>query len=82
MIKRWCDTSALLHQTGLSDPQQELAVSPLTIQELEHIKTSDNYSKEIKFLAREAVRQIMTNNNFEVVMSNTKEDCTLAKIFN
>lgn len=73
MIERWCDTSALLHQTGLLEPQKELAVSPLTVAELEHIKTSDNYSKEMKFLAREAVRQIMTEHNFEVVMSNNKD---------
>jgi hypothetical protein len=56
MITRWCDTSALLHQTGLLEPQKELAVSPLTISELEHIKDNDNYSKETKYLAREAVR--------------------------
>ena len=49
MITRWCDTSALLHQPGLLEPQKELAISPLTVAELEHIKSSDNYSKEIKF---------------------------------
>lgn len=73
MIERWCDTSALLHQAGLLEPQKELAISPLTIAELEHIKTSDNYSKDMKYLAREVVRQIMTENNFEIIMSNNRE---------
>ena len=73
MIERWCDTSALLHQAGLLEPQKELAISPLTIAELEHIKTSDNYSKDMKYLAREVVRRIMTENNFEIIMSNNKE---------
>ena len=73
MIERWCDTSALLHQAGLLEPQKELVISPLTIAELEHIKTSDNYSKDMKYLAREVVRRIMTENNFEIIMSNNKE---------
>jgi hypothetical protein len=38
------------------EPQKELAISPLTLSELEHIKNSDNYTEEIKFQAREAVR--------------------------
>lgn len=81
MITRWCDTSALLHQPGLLEPQKELAISPLTIAELEHIKTSDSYSNEIKFTAREAVRQIMTDHNFEVVMSNNKKVDKLLKSY-
>lgn len=81
MITRWCDTSALLHQPGLLEPQKELAISPLTIAELEHIKTSDSYSNEIKFTAREAVRQIMTDHNFEVIMSNNKKVDKLLKSY-
>lgn len=81
MIERWCDTSALLHQPGLLNPQKELAISPLTVAELEHIKTSDNYSNETKFMAREAVRQIMTEHNFEVVMSNNKKVDKLLKSY-
>ncbi len=81
MITRWCDTSALLHQPGLLEPQKELAISPLTIAELEHIKTSDSYSNEIKFTAREAVRQIMTDHNFEVIMPNNKKVDKLLKSY-
>jgi len=44
MIERWCDTSALLHQPGLLYPEKKLAISPLTLAELEHIKTSENYT--------------------------------------
>lgn len=44
MIGKWCDTSALLHQPELLYSGKELAISPLTLAELEHIKTSDNYT--------------------------------------
>lgn len=73
MIERWCDTSALLNQLGLLEPQKELAISPITLAELEHIKNDDRYSEIIRYRAREAVRQIMTEHNFTVVMSNQKD---------
>ena len=38
MIKRWADTSAILSQNGLADPVEPIAISPLTLSELEHIK--------------------------------------------
>ena len=81
MITRWCDTSALLHQPGLIEPQQELAISPLTITELEHIKSSSNYTDKIKYQAREAVRNILTSNNFEVILSNQKKVDKLLKSY-
>ena len=73
MIERWCDTSALLNQSGLLEPQKELAISPITLAELEHIKNDDKYSEIIRYRAREAVRQIMTEHNFTVVMSTQKD---------
>lgn len=73
MVTRWCDTSALLHQPGLLNPQQELLISSLTISELEHIKTSSNYTDKVKFQAREAVRKILTDNNFEVVKTDQRK---------
>ena len=79
MIERWCDTSALLHQPELLYSGKELAISPLTLAELEHIKTSDNYTQEIKYCAREAVRQIMTEINFEVIIPNNKRVDRLIK---
>ena len=81
MITRWCDTSALLHQPGLLDPQQELALSPLTLKELEHIKDSKEYPDAIKYKAREAVRKILTENNFEVVKLNQKKVDRLLKSY-
>ena len=81
MIERWGDTSALLHQPELLQPKKELAISPITVAELEHIKTSDNYSNEIKFMAREAVRKIMTEHNCEVIMPNNKKVDRLLKSY-
>lgn len=81
MITRWCDTSALLHQPGLLDPQAELAISPLTINELEHIKNSTNYTDKIKYQAREAVRHILTDCNFEVVKTSQKKVDKLLKSY-
>lgn len=81
MVTRWCDTSALLHQPGLLDPQAELAISPLTISELEHIKSSTNYTDKIKYQAREAVRHILTDCNFEVVKTNQKKVDKLLKSY-
>ena len=81
MVTRWCDTSALLHQPGLLDPQAELAISPLTINELEHIKSSTNYTDKVKYQAREAVRHILTDCNFEVVKTNQKKVDKLLKSY-
>ena len=81
MITRWCDTSALLHQPGLLEPQQELAISALTISELEHIKTSSNYTDKVKYQAREAVRKILTENNFEVIKTDQRKVDKLLKSY-
>ena len=72
MIKHWADTSALLHQNGLLNPQVDIAISTITIQELEHIKNSDKDEKT-KYKAREAVRSILTTNRFETVMIDNKK---------
>ena len=81
MITRWCDTSALLHQPGLLEPQQELGISSLTISELEHIKTSSNYTDKVKYQAREAVRKILTENNFEVIKTDQRKVDKLLKSY-
>ena len=79
-ITRWADTSALLHQDGLIDPEKPLAVSTITVAELEHIKdTSDN--ENIKYKAREAVRSILTNNNLEVIMTDNRKIDKMLKKF-
>ena len=71
-IKCWADTSALLHQP-LADSQIKIAISSITLQELEHIKNSDKENAQIKFMAREAVRKILTSNNFEVILSDQRK---------
>ena len=71
MITRWADTSALLHQDGLINPQADLTISTITIKELEHIKNGND--DKVKFKAREAVRSILTSNKFNVVLSDNKK---------
>lgn len=68
-IKHWADTSALLHQP-LIGSSTKINISSITLQELEHIKNNEKESNQIKFLAREAVRKILTSNNINVVMAN------------
>ena len=78
-IAHWADTSALLHQEGLIDPQIKIAISTVTLKELEQIKES-NESNTIKYKAREAVRSILTTDKFEVIMTdNHKIDKLLKK---
>ena len=80
LVKHWADTSALLHQDILFDHQVKVAISSITLQELEHIKTSDKESEQVKFRAREIVRSIITSNQFEVIMTdNNKIDKMLKK---
>ena len=78
-IKHWADTSALLHQNGLINPQVDMAISTITVKELEHIKSNEKDDK-IKYKAREAVRSILTTGKFEVIpMDNRKIDKMLKK---
>ena len=70
-IRHWADTSALLHQP-LLDPQTKIAISSITLSELEHIKNSDKESEQTKFRAREIVRSILTSNNFDVILTDNK----------
>jgi len=41
MIKHWADTSAVLHWNTV---EARIAISPLTVSELEHIKTNERAS--------------------------------------
>lgn len=76
MIQHWADTSAILHQ-NLGDTQ--IAISPLTLQELEHIKTNERETQEIKYGAREAIRQIVDNQFIIPLVDNKKIDKLLNK---
>ena len=78
-ISRWADTSALLHWAGLSNPQENVVISAITVQELEHIKTNEKDDK-IKYKAREVVRSILTTGKFDVILTdNQKIDKMLKK---
>lgn len=71
-ITHWADTSALLHQNGIINPAVGIAISTITVQELEQIKSSDK-EENIKYRAREAVRSILMDNNLEVIMTNNRK---------
>ena len=76
-ITHWADTSALLHWDGLYDSYQ-IGISPLTLSELEHIKTSKE-NDDIKYKAREAVRAILNSNTFKPVLVDNKKIDKLLK---
>lgn len=78
MIKHFADTSYILHGAA----EGHIAISPLTLCELEHIKGNEHESSEIKFLAREAIRKIMEGSKYEVVLDNNKKIDKLLKKYN
>ena len=75
MITHWADTSAILHQNM---GEAHVAISPLTLSELEHIKTSEK-DQDIKYKAREVVRKIVEENFFSVIMTDNKKIDKLLK---
>ena len=79
MNKTFLDTSALLHQNIPSDASYY--ISPLTLTELEKIKTSRE-SEDIKYKARETVRRILGSSNITVVMQDQKKIDKLLKKHN
>lgn len=81
MIKHFADTSALLHQAGLIDPNVDIAISPVTVTELEYIKEHEE-DRGIRHMAREAVRCIMTGRKLHVLTPNNKKIDKLLKKYN
>ena len=79
IIKHWADTSALLHQKDILKSTVKIAISSITLQELEHIKNSDKESTQTKYQAREIVRQILTSNNFDVILTDNRKIDKLLK---
>lgn len=61
MDKIFLDTSAVL--SGALKEEGKFYLSPITLSELEHIKTAENKSDNIKYFAREAIRDILNNKN-------------------
>ena len=79
MIKHWADTSAVLHW---STAEAQMAISPLTLSELEHIKTNDRASQELKYNAREAIRKIVSGACYSVITSNNHKIDNMLKKYN
>ena len=65
IITHWADTSAVLRWQAL-DKAEKVGISPLTLTELEHIKTSKEDNK-IKYDAREAIRAILKSESFTTI---------------
>ena len=65
IITHWADTSAVLRWQAL-DKAEKIGISPLTLTELEHIKTSKEDNK-IKYDAREAIRAILKSEPFTTI---------------
>ena len=60
----FADTSALLN--GCANQYNEIWISPLTVAELEGIKTSKEKDEHIKSLARQTVRDILFNEKYKI----------------
>ena len=79
MIKHWADTSAVLHWNTV---ETRVAISPLTVSELEHIKTNERASQELKYNAREAIREIISGTRYSVITSNNHKIDKMLKKYN
>ena len=76
-INHWADTSALLHQP-LLNTDVDIAISTITVSELEHIK-SGNENDKTKYKAREVVRTLLTNSRFNIIITDNKRIDKLLK---
>ena len=74
------DTSALLN--GALSICSECFISPITLQELENIKTSAHKDNEIKFQAREAVRKIIYSGKIQYTFYSQKNISKIFKKYN
>ena len=56
MIKFYDTSSLLLKADSLFEGDEQIVISSITLEELEHIKTSSNKDEEIKYSARKLMR--------------------------
>ena len=75
------DTSVVLRKDALKE-YTNIYISPITLSELENIKTNSNKSEELKYLARNAVRDIINSNTIHSEIVSQKEVEKLLKKFN
>lgn len=76
MIRAFLDTSALLHQKLPVDAN--FYISPLTLTELERIKTSRE-SEDLKYKARNAIRFLLESNKVVIIAPDNKKIDKLLK---
>lgn len=79
-VINFLDTSAILN--GGLQLFENIYISPLVLAELENIKTSTIKSDRIKYLAREAVRDIITSTNISYNLISQKRIDNLIKKYN
>lgn len=65
------DTSAILNEA--QKQYQNVWISPLILTELESIKNNSNKDNQIKYLAREAIRDIINNNKYNFFIPEQKK---------
>ena len=73
------DTNVLLSNLEFVKENGEFLISPVTIGELENIKTSANKDDEVKFQARRAVRFLTENRNLWKAPLHKEEAVDIAK---
>ena len=59
------DTSAILN--GAINLYDTVTISPLVMAELENIKTSNHKDENLKYKARKAIREILSNTNIQIL---------------
>lgn len=75
------DTSAVLNG-ALKNDFDEVYISPITLMELENIKTNNNKNESLQYLAREAVRDILNFQNVHVETPSQRQVNKLLKRYN
>lgn len=80
MNKVFLDTSAVL--SGALKDDNYFYISPITLAELEHIKTAENKPDNIKYLAREAIRDILSAKNITFTTYDSRKVNKLLKKYN
>lgn len=64
MIKFYDTSSLLLNLDNLFEDEAQIYISSITLEELEHIKTSANKDPDIKFAARKLIYELDCHNNY------------------
>jgi predicted ribonuclease YlaK len=80
MIKFYDTSSLLLKAENLFEKKEKFAISSITLEELEHIKTSSNKDADIKYTARKLVRLLDSHiGEYDIEIYSEKMDKPLIK---